>query len=200
VTPRDFEVSPGVRIEVINMHTLGDVAIGGNGTLDEKKIQCMFPAADNDYPFSSVHGIDPYEYIDKLTGLCESNRVLRFIITGTPVNIPILLSSVTYGEKDGTGDVYATIHYREYRFIALPKTQKKERTENNSRPVEVAPPPVMQTYVIAKNDTLWAICRKFYGDPLLNPDLARFNNIKNPSIIITGNTLKIPDKSLLRGA
>ena len=198
VTPPGFEINSGIRIETVNIHTLGDVVIGGYGTLASIKIQCMFPARE--YPFSVTGGIGPYDYIDRFKAFCDSRTVLRFIITDTPVNIPVLIADIKYGEKDATGDVYATISLHEYRYVSVTQTQKQDRTGNGSREVETAPPLTMQTYVIVKGDTLWAICRKFYGEPRLCYDLAKYNSIKNANLIYPGNTLNIPDKSLLKGA
>lgn len=47
----------------------------------------------------------------------------------------------------------------------------------------------MATYKVKKGDTLWDLSRK-YGTTV--DELARLNNIKNPNLIITGQTLKIP--------
>ena len=198
VTPKNFEVNTGIRIETVNIHALGDVAIGGYGMLGSLKIPCMFPAQA--YPFAATAGIKPYEYVERLTKWINDRAILRFIVTETPVNIPVLLSDIAYGERDGTGDVYATISGREYRFTAVVQTQKQDKTCNASREAEAAPPVTMETYVVVKGDTLSAICRKFYGDASLYPELAKYNGVKNPNLIYTGHTLKIPAKNLLKGA
>lgn len=198
VTPPSFEVASGIKGETVNIHTVGDVVIGGYGTLANIKIDCMFPAQQ--YPFVVGPSIKPYEYVNKIKLLCESRTVVRFIVTDTPVNIPALILEIAYGERDGTGDVYATITMREYKYLTAAKTQKQDKTGNEPRPVEAAPPPAMQTYIIVKGDTLWAICRRFYGEPKLCYDLAKYNGIKNANLIYAGNTLNIPDKSLLESA
>ena len=198
VTPRSFELSSGIRVETVNIHALGDVLIGGYTTLGTLKIPCMFPGQQ--YPFASASGEDPYTYVKRFAKYCENRTILRFVITETPVNIPVLLSDIQYGEKDGSGDVYVTITMREYRFVALTQSQKPEWTGNESRAVEASPPPTMDPYTIVRGDTLSAICRKFYGEAALYPALAKHNGIKNPNLIYTGNQLRIPEKSLLKGA
>ena len=52
-------------------------------------------------------------------------------------------------------------------------------------------------YTIKKGDTLSGICRQAYGDSSLYGKLAQYNGIKNANIIYAGNTIKIPDKSIL---
>jgi hypothetical protein len=47
-------------------------------------------------------------------------------------------------------------------------------------------------YTIRWGDTLWDISEAFYRNPWLYPRIARFNNIRNPDRIISGNTIRIP--------
>jgi LysM repeat protein len=193
VTPESFEVSHGISIETVNIHTLGDVAVAGYETLPSFQISCIFPARD--YPFNqpSANTADPYGYVRKFEDWCDSRTVLRFIVSGTMVNVPVLISEITYGEKDGTGDVYAAVGMRKYRQLSAARTDK---TGNGARSAE-APAKDTGTYRIEPGDTLYAICRKKYGDPTLCAKLANYNNIPNPNLIRAGAVLTIPDKSLL---
>jgi hypothetical protein len=50
-------------------------------------------------------------------------------------------------------------------------------------------------YRIRWGDTLWDISEAFYRDPLLYPRIARFNRIRNPDLIISGTTIRIPPKN-----
>jgi len=193
VTPPSFEVSHGINIETINIHTLGDVALPGYGTLATIKIDCMFPAKK--YLFNQPATVlDPYAYVKRFKDWCNNHTILRFIVSDTTVNIPVLINDITYGEKDGTGDVYATITLREYRILSPVQTSK---TGNVARTAEVKTATTAQTHIVKSGDTLSAICRKYYGDASLYPKLAAFNNIKNPNLIYVGDVIKIPDRSLL---
>ncbi|MDR2490707.1 MAG: LysM peptidoglycan-binding domain-containing protein [Spirochaetaceae bacterium] len=49
-------------------------------------------------------------------------------------------------------------------------------------------------YTIRWGDTLWAISEAFYRNPWDYRFLARYNGIKNPALIISGNRLKIPPR------
>lgn len=59
----------------------------------------------------------------------------------------------------------------------------------------------MADYTIQRGDCLWSIAKRQYGNELKsNSDiqkavnkLAEINNIKNPNLIYTGNTLQLPD-------
>jgi hypothetical protein len=50
------------------------------------------------------------------------------------------------------------------------------------------------SYRIRWGDTLWDIAGAFYRNPWLYPRIARFNNIRNPNLIISGTTILIPPK------
>lgn len=49
-----------------------------------------------------------------------------------------------------------------------------------------------ENYKIKKGDTLWDIAKRIYGDGRRYKELAEFNNIANPNMIIAGKTLQIP--------
>jgi LysM repeat protein len=47
-------------------------------------------------------------------------------------------------------------------------------------------------YQIRWGDTLWDIAAAFYRNPWQYPRIARYNNIRNPDLIISGRTIRIP--------
>jgi LysM repeat protein len=49
-------------------------------------------------------------------------------------------------------------------------------------------------YRIRWGDTLWDISEAFYRNPWQYPRIARFNNIRNPDLIISGTTIRIPPR------
>jgi len=50
-------------------------------------------------------------------------------------------------------------------------------------------------YTIRWGDTLWDISEAFYRNPWLYPRIAQFNNIRNPNLIISGRTIRIPPRN-----
>ncbi|MDR3145709.1 MAG: LysM peptidoglycan-binding domain-containing protein, partial [Treponema sp.] len=55
-------------------------------------------------------------------------------------------------------------------------------------------PPEGVPYRIRWGDTLWDISEAFYRNPWLYPHIARFNKIRNPDLIISGTTIRIPPR------
>jgi len=50
-------------------------------------------------------------------------------------------------------------------------------------------------YLIRYGDTLWDIADAFYRNPFLYPHIARFNNIPNPNLIISGTIIRVPPRN-----
>lgn len=203
VTPESFEVSCGRRIETVNIHEVGDVNLPGGMSLGTIKISCMFP--ENDYPFALDHG-DPYDYVEQIERAIKKKKPVRFIVSGTGVNERVLLEEISFGERDGTGDVYATITMRGYRAVSAGQTVITQalstyRDEEPINPSTGGPGGAEDTYSAVYGDCLCSICRAKYGDGsyALAKKLAAYNGRPDPNILYVGEVLKIPPKSVLGG-
>ncbi|MEG1492243.1 MAG: LysM peptidoglycan-binding domain-containing protein, partial [Oscillospiraceae bacterium] len=193
-----IEGESGVNIEIINISRLGDVALAGNGTLSSPKLECLFPAQH--YQSCACAPLPPYAYVEKFQRWAKSGRVLRYIWSDTAFNIPVLIESISFREDDGTNDVSAGISMREYRKISAelqPDASTGAGGENETPRGEETRPQGEQSHTIKWGDTLWGICRTYYGNPLLYPQVAQFNGVKNPNLIPIGTTLRLPALSVL---
>lgn len=200
VTPASFEIPHGVRIETVNLTELGDVILAGYETMPNIKLpDCLFPA--NEYPFNQPGArLDPYGLLHQIEAWDLSRTVLRFIISDTMVNCIVLIEDISYGERDGTGDVYVTINLHKYRAIAAAQVQTAASlTANAARTTETTAPAggTANSYTVVYGDTLSGIARKFYGNAGLYPKLASYNGIKNANILKVGQVVQIPDKAAL---
>lgn len=189
VTPDGYRVEKGINIEVVNIHELGDAILTGYGTLATIKISCMFPA--NDYPFSRDD--DPDSYIAQFEKWVQKKTKLRFVVGNTGVNVPVVIQSFTYGEQDGTNDVYADIILREYRTLKAVKMANTAASKPREQVVKTSGASV-SNYTIVYGDTLCGICRRYYGDGSYAKalKLAAYNGIPNANIIYVGQNVKIP--------
>lgn len=75
--------------------------------------------------------------------------------------------------------------------LVIPNVQKitvatVQTVQNNS------PSITSSSYTVQKGDYLWEISVRAYGDGYKWPEIARANNIDNPDLIFSGNTLKLP--------
>lgn len=59
----------------------------------------------------------PKECVALIKMMHDSGKPIRYIITGTPVNILCSIESFKIKEQDGTGDIYFTLQLKEYKVI-----------------------------------------------------------------------------------
>jgi outer membrane biosynthesis protein TonB len=89
--------------------------------------------------------------------------------------------------------------------IQAPVTAPEQRPQQTGK--KRNPPPVASykvpttipregvNYTIRWGDTLWDIAEAFYRNPWLYPRIAQHNNIRNPNLIISGRTIRIPPRN-----
>lgn len=166
VTPGEYQRRNAVSVETVNIHSLGDVNLKGNRTLDTINIECLLPARG--YPFSDSS--DPQPYVDQLRKWCNSGTVVRFIIGNTGVNLPCIIEDVSFGERDGTNDVYAKITLREYVRLRAARTQAMPDSNAPRAPMEtdltVEEAIQRQNYTMYQPqelDTIASVSRKVFG-------------------------------------
>lgn len=198
VTPESFQVSHGINVETVNIHTLGDVAIAGYPTLATIKIDVLFPGQN--YVFANFTKLqDPYNcYITGFQRYMDNRNRMRFVVSGTTINIPVKLENMDYSEKDGTNDVYATLTFHERKDLKAVQVQKQVHCANQSRSVSSGPVRSTMSYKIRSGDTLSSISKKYYGSASYYSALAKYNGIRNPNLIYPGRTLKLPPSGHLR--
>lgn len=189
VTPKSYPMAAGRAVERLDMAQTGQIALPGLKSLFSQRLEVMLPAQL--YPFCTADAVaDPQYYLDLLTRWSENGEVCRYIVSGTGINAAVLLGSIEYGEQDGSNDVYAKIPLYEYRYL---DEVVVEETQNTSRSVEgSSQKTTADSYTVVSGDSLWSICRKFYGDGSLAYRLATANGITNPDLIYPGQVLTLP--------
>lgn len=179
VTPRSFDVSVAHKNTVVNIVSLGEINLLGKTGLRSITLSSFFPAQD--YYFAKADRKEPKYYIDKLEKWRKSNTIIRFIINGV-INMQCTMESFSWGQQDGTNDIYYDITLKEYRTISTKKrTQKKIKATKHK---------------IKKGDTLSRIAKKYYGKSgaTYRNKIYKANKkiIKNKNKLPKGKTIKIP--------
>jgi hypothetical protein len=77
--------------------------------------------------------------------------------------------------------------------VAVPRTRPPAPVSSYKVPATI--PQNGVAYRIRWGDTLWDIAEAFYRNPWLYPRIARYNGIRNPDMIISGSTIRIPPKN-----
>lgn len=189
VTPAEFTVSLGNKIETVNVTEVGDVNIAGTSSLMSIQLSSFFPGRNYGFAVSSMSVSTAYDYIRYFKNWKEGRNVLHFVIPDN-VDVPVLLEEISYGERDASGDVYYTLSLREYRQLKL-NVAVSTQAANGVRSVESAPEHPRE-YTVVSGDTLWAIAKKYYGDGRLFTEIAKANGLKNPNLIYPGDVFIIP--------
>lgn len=197
VTPQSYPMEAGRVVEKLDMAVTGQIALPGLQGLFSGTLEFWLPAKS--YPFLNAGAVtQPQYYIGTLAAWAKAGSVCRYIVTGTDVNVAVLLGMVEYGEVDGTNDVTCKLPMTEYRYLSSAMVVRV--TQNSQRPSDsVSKPQTAGSYTVKAGDSLWAICQKMYGDGSLAYKLATANGVKNPNLIYPGQVLSIPGGTDLGG-
>ena len=186
VVPSEFERVIPANYETNNVIGLGDIAtFGGNG-LAQLSLSSFFP--NHEYSFNAYSNVPkPYDIAHIFKEWKNKGVVVRVILTGTDINQEMYITNYSYGEKDGTGDVYYSMDLLEYRPITIPTIAENNssNTQNTSRPTENNPnnnSSTQKTHKVKKGDCLWDIAQKYYGKGSLYPKIKEANKSKYPSL------------------
>ena len=183
VPPSDFEKATGVNNSTTNIIGLGEINVLGKKKLATIPIKTFWPAQQYDFCDCDVT-LKPYEFVEKIEKLMNENKTFQLIITGTSVNMLCAIESFSYGENDGSGDVYFNLELKEYPLITLNDNSKStDLKARNSKSVPTS-------YKVIKGDSLYLISKKVYGTGEKWKDLQNKNGIKNPNLIYPGQVLK----------
>ena len=145
---------------------------------------------------------DAEDFITRLQELKESGDSFEFIVIRDTfdTNLDVMLEDFKVSDdvKEGR-DLAVSITMKEYRYYGTrimnfllkedqPLTASQEESE---RPVTL---PDVNSYTVAKGDTLWAIAKKLLGDGSRWPEIHALNKdkVSNPNRIYPGQVLTIP--------
>jgi nucleoid-associated protein YgaU len=85
-----------------------------------------------------------------------------------------------------------------FEVVQAPDLQQIERASLEDLARKFADVP-HASHQVGKGETLYAICKRFYGDGGLADELARFNDMANPAAVSEGRRLRLPAAEVLRG-
>ena len=95
VTPSSYQWAHEAAIETVTVDQLGDLNFfGGKRRGSTTLHDCLLPAQA--YPFLSPGaGTNPWLYLEQLERWVDKGTVVRWLVSGTPVNAAVLLEGVT---------------------------------------------------------------------------------------------------------
>jgi LysM repeat protein len=184
VPPSSFNIQQGNNNTTVNINSFGEFALIGKSKLASIEISSFFPSKVYSFCQYTTFPI-PYDCVALIEKWRLTGRPIRLTITDTNVNMPVAIESFSYGEKDGTGDIYFSLSLKEYRFQDVAESISASGVETE-RAVEETK---ALTYTVIEGDTLWGIAKKVYGDGSLYSELAVKNSIVDINTIYVGQVL-----------
>lgn len=187
VLPSSFEVEVANLNTRININEIGNINLIGKSDLKELTLESFFPAQE--YYFVEYKGFSsPYSCVEMIEGWRNSGKPIRLIITNTHINLAMAIESFSYGERDGSGDVYYSLGLAEYKFIGVKeRSESRGYIQNHKREAKKIP----KEYTVKSGDTLWSIAKRLTGNGGNYKELVKKNKIKNPNIIYPGQKLVV---------
>lgn len=144
----------------------GEKVLFGNQKLRELNFSSFFPATHHEYPFVVGDNKDPADFIELFTKWKEGKKPVRVIITDSPINISMTISSFDYREQDGTRDIYYDLSLVEYRPFNVPQANNSSGIDESTglRERNSEPTAAKKNAGIARARDLLEASRKVYND------------------------------------
>lgn len=206
IAPAKLDTRINNKNQTITLINEGEVNLLKKAGLTDFSFEVLLPNAK--YPFAVYpKRFKPATYyLEKLEKLKLKKKPFQFIITRSKpngdllfdTNIKVSLEGYEIKEDAENGfDVNVSIELKQYRDYGTKKIKLKKPKKKGKKKIAVASKKrpstktAPKTHTVVKGDTLWAICKKYLGDPLKYPEIAKKNNIKNPHLIYPGQVIKL---------
>jgi len=208
VNPDAVNVTSPFGFNDVPVANLGEVSIFGDRELQTFEFGSFFPYRYNPAYCEYAAIKTPNTYLSIIEGWRDNKAPLRFIVTGTRINSLVTIREFTYEiERAGSiGDIYFSISLKQFRWVPLryettkstaktattttrpPSTKKAATTTKKTTSAK-------RTYVVKKNDSLFKIAKRYYGNGEKWRAIYDANKKtigKNPNALKAGMKLVIP--------
>ena len=175
VLPSSFEMTGSMNNTSVIIENLGEVNLKGKRGLYSMSIESFFPKTKT-AGYIRYRAKEPYDYVKLFKKWYENNTTLRVVVSGTNISMPMTITQFTWGEQDGTRDVYYTLEFTEYRAL---KKEKSKRPASYNKAKKTKGVTVVN-YKWKKGDTWQSVCRKKFGKKY---KYYKYNRTDNSSLI-----------------
>jgi len=198
VNPSQITWGKSKQYDTVNILNLGEVDLPFGEKLKEVSFSSFFPAEYRASYCRYANLPDPNEAMKLLEEWTDSEKPVRLIITGTNINMLVLVTASGGTIQGGEpGDIYYSVTFRAWRELKMGTAKVVVATQavksaSASRPDTK---PVPKVYTVKPGDTLYNIAKKELTDGNKWRDIYN-NNLntigKNPNVILPGQKLVMP--------
>lgn len=199
VPPPEYTVGRTLNNSAFMVENIGEVSfIGKSNLVTLPAIETFFP--NHNYSFCQYSTFPkPNVCVTLINKWMNSGKPIRYVVTGTSINLECTIEGFEYKERDGTGNIYFALYLREHKRIILEVIKSTTVSSSSSgstiaaTPKRVVTKPTPKTYTVKRGDSLWVISKKVYGNSMKWKDLYNKNKskIKNPNLIYPGQVLVV---------
>jgi len=197
VLPEQITIKKGISTKSVTVPRLGEIVIKQDPTAIVISFNSFFPVT----PFPGVQFSNltpPSDLKDTLSKWQKSDKPVHFIITGTTINLYVVMESFTYREQGGdVGTLHYSLSLKEYKEVSARQVIVDTETKTATVPAEtetrIDNREPEKIYTVVAGDCLWNIAAAYLGDGSRYTELVALNAdiISNPSLIYPGQVLKL---------
>lgn len=160
--PESVSFSSAVQYASYNILDLGAVAIPNGKELRSVSWEGVFYGEARKDILPMRKWVEPKECQTLLSQWRDAGSVLKLVISETPINMDVTISSFQVTYAGAFGDYAYSIVFQEYRKPSIDVTKKKAKSTSKAKTTK-RPTETPKTYKVKSGDTLWGIAQKYYS-------------------------------------
>lgn len=185
VPPQEFTIAQGNNNQVVTVEKAGELIFIGKPKLASITLSSFFP--NQKYPFCIYNDFPkPYDCVSLIEDWRINGIALILDVSNSRLSLTCCIEEFSYGEKDGSGDVYFTLMLKEYRLLGSNDSARYGYSVGYKRSVNKEP---NTTCVVRQGDTLWTIAKRELGDGSKWKSIAQKNGIRDIGELQNGQRL-----------
>lgn len=215
IIPMPISVQAQSMLSTQQVMKLGNVSIYDGQDLGSAPLSGFFPKSY----IRSVCNYDsfpsPWECVELIESWRKAGTVLRYIVTGTPINMAVRVSTFDYSVENGTGNVHYSLKLTEFRPVNIPEAKtvdplkknkgiadnkaKNKPRADSSKKSGSGKGSSGRVHVVKKGEYLYMIAKKYYGNGAQytkiknnSENIKNYPKLKNSNYIYVGWKLVIP--------
>lgn len=198
VNPEEVNISRDKGMETVTLLSSGEFDLPQGEKVKEISFSSFFPQQYDEGYCRYMNIPDPMEAMNQLNLFLLSKTPLRFMITGTGVNVPVWVTSHKTTLRGGeTGDVYFDLTLRTWRELKVGKIAAASKggssgtAARNRADLKTSP----KTYTVKSGDSLSKIAKLELGSSARWNEIYKLNKTvigKDPNRIKPGQKLVMP--------